>query len=236
MFGNSSKSWKLFSVFGHQIYITPWFLLLIGLFSFSGIEAGGGAQAFQRILIWAPVLTGGILFHEFGHAFALQGFGFGASRIELQGFGGVTINQRGGQRTPGKAILISLAGPVASALLSVLSFVILASLGAALPQGSFWADFLWTMMAVNLFWAIFNMLPINPMDGGHIVLHALRWGLKDVRKAVRYSAISSLVVLGFAIAAALAMGYGGIGLLWIIMLGAMFGMQNWQMLQATQAK
>jgi len=234
MFGNSSKSWKLFSVFGHQIYLSPWFLLLIALFSFSGIEAGGGAQAFGRVLIWAPVLMGGILFHEFGHAFALQGFGYGPSRIELQGFGGVTINLRRQQTPPGKSILISVAGPVASALLAVLSYGILLGLGDALSPASFWGEFLWTMAAVNLFWAIFNMLPINPMDGGHIVLHALRWGLKDARKAVRYSAISSLVFLGLALAAALAMGYAGIALLWLIMLGAMFGMQNWQMYQATK--
>lgn len=234
MFGNSSKSWKLFSVFGHQIYITPFFLLLIALFSFSGLEAGGGAQAFQRVLIWAPVLTLGILIHEFGHAFALQGFGYGASRIELQGFGGVTMNRRGGVRPPGKSILISLAGPVASALLGLASFVVLVVAGDAISAQSFWGELLWTMMAVNFFWAVFNMLPINPMDGGHIVLHALRWGLKDSRKAVRYSAISSLVVLGLSIAGAMALGYGGIGLLWIIMLGAMFGMQNWQMYQATK--
>lgn len=234
MFGNSSKSWKLFSAFGHQIYLSPFFLVLIALFSFSGLEAGGGVQAFQRVLIWAPVLMGGILFHEFGHAFALQGFGYGPSRIELQGFGGVTINLRRQQTPPGQSILISLAGPAASALLGVLSYVLLVSLGDPVNPESFWDEFLLTMAAVNLFWAGFNMLPINPMDGGHIVLHALRWGLKDARKAVRYSAISSLVCLGLALAAALAMGYAGIALLWLLMLAAMFGMQNWQMYQATK--
>lgn len=234
MFGNSSKSWKLFSVFGHQIYITPWFLLLIAFFSFSGVQAGGGMQALQRVLIWAPVLMGGILFHEFGHAFALKRFGYGPSRIELQGFGGVTINQRRRQTSPGKSIVISLAGPVASALLSAVSYGVLLGVGGGLSPDSFWTEFLGTMALINLFWAVFNMLPINPMDGGHIVLHGLRWGLKDARKAMRYSAISSLVFLGLALVAALALGYGGTSLLWIIMLGAMFGMQNWQMYKATK--
>jgi Zn-dependent protease len=234
MFGNSSKSWKLFSLFGHEIYITPWFLLLIAFFSFSGLQAGAGVQALQKILIWAPVLFGGILFHEFGHAFAMQAYGYGGSRIELHGFGGVTINQRRQQSPPGQSIVISLAGPIASTILGVASYGALLVWGE--PDGGFLTGFLSTMALVNIFWAVFNMLPINPMDGGHVVLHALRWGLKDARKAVRYSAISSLVVLALSIAAAFALGYAGTSLLWILLLGAMFGMQNWQMLQATQRR
>lgn len=242
MFGNSSKSWKLFSLFGHDVYVTPWFLLLIAFFSFSGLSAGAGARALQNILIWAPVLFGGILFHEFGHAFALQAFGYGGSRIVLQGFGGVTINERRGRTSPGRSILISLAGPAASLLLGLAAAgVLLVYTGASAVTGAFMgggllASLLQTLAVVNLVWAAFNMLPINPMDGGHVVLHALRWGMDDQRKAMRYSAISSLVFLGLGVIAAFALNFTGGSLMWILVLAVMFGMQNWRVLQATDRR
>lgn len=238
MFGTSDKRWKLFTLSGHDVYLTPWFLLLVALFAFSGLRAGAGMQALIDIVIWAPVLFGGILFHEFGHAFALKAYGFGGSRIVLHGFGGVTVNERRGVTTPGKSIVISLAGPLASLLLALISGGLLlvytgSGVSEAFTGGGILASFLQTMAVVNLVWAIFNMLPINPMDGGHIVLHGLRWGLKDNRKATRYSAISSLVFLGLLVLGVIALGFSGLGLIWILFLGGMFAMQNWQIYKAT---
>ncbi len=242
MFGNTSKSWKLFSIFGHEVYLTPWFLLLIALFSFSGMHAGAGVQALENVLIWAPVLFGGVLFHEFGHAFALQAYGYGGSRIVLHGFGGVTINERRGHNPPGRSIVISLAGPIASLLLGIaaagalLIYTGANSVAGAFEGGGLLRSFLESLAFINVLWAAFNMLPINPMDGGHVVLHALRWWLKDPIKAMRYSAISSLVFLGLGVVAVFALGFGGSSLLWIILLAMIFGMQNWRVLQATNGK
>ena len=242
MFGNSSKRWHLFTLLGHKVYVTPWFLVLVALFSFGGLRAGAGMQALTNILIWAPVLFGGILFHEFGHAFAIQAFGYGDSRIVLHGFGGVTINERRGNSPPGRSIVISLAGPAASLVLALISGGILlfytgaGAVSGAFQGGGLLASFLQTMAVVNIVWAVFNMLPINPMDGGHVVLHGLRAALKDQRKAMRYSAISSLVFLGLLAVAALGLGFSGISLLWILLLGGMFAMQNWRMLKATDQR
>lgn len=238
MFGTSEKRWKLFTLSGHDVYLTPWFLVLIGLFAFSGLRAGAGLQALESVIIWAPILFGGILFHEFGHAYAIQAFGFGGSRIVLHGFGGVTVNERRGVTTPGKSIVISLAGPLASLVLGLLSAGALllytgSSIGDSFALGGTFAKFLQWMTFVNIGWAVFNMLPINPMDGGHVVLHGLRWGLKDNRKAMRYSAISSLAFLGLLVIGVIAMGFSGFGLIWILVLGGMFAMQNWRIYKAT---
>lgn len=232
MNGRSKKSWKLFTLMGHQVHLTPWFLVLIAFFSFSGLQAGAGMQAFMQILIWAPTLFLGVLLHEFGHAFAIQAFGYGPSYIELQGFGGVTINRRRGMSPPGKSILISLAGPAASLALGLASWGALAAIQPA--QGSFWGSLLGTMALINIVWAVFNMLPINPMDGGHVVLHGLRWILKDNRRAMRYSAISSLVFLGLGLGVVFMSEYARGGMILILVLSAMFGMQNWQIYQATK--
>lgn len=239
MFGQSGNGtrWKLFSIAGNEIYVTPFFLILIGFFSFMGLRAGGGVTALANIVVWAPVLFIGVLLHELGHAFAMQKFGYGSSTIVLHGFGGVTINRRRQNSPPGKSIAISLAGPAASLLLGLAFIGILfatghsvAGLGAYLGNGQVLLALFNTMAVINIFWAIFNMIPINPMDGGHVVLHGLRALLGDRRKAMRYSAISSLVLLGLLVPVGLF--FTG-SIIFLLLLAGIFGMQNWQIIKAT---
>jgi Zn-dependent protease len=240
MFGTSEnqKRWKLFSIAGNDIYVTPFFLILIAFFSFMGLRAGSGAMALANVVVWAPVLFIGVLLHELGHAFAMQRFGYGASTIVLHGFGGVTINRRRQNSPPGKSIAISLAGPAASLLLGLAFIGVMymtgnsvGNLGSYLRDGQVLIELANTMAVINIFWAIFNMIPINPMDGGHVVLHSLRAILKDRRKAMRYSAISSLVLLVIAVPVGLL--FTG-SIIFLLLLAGIFGFQNWQIYQATK--
>lgn len=232
MFSNSSSStrWRLFEWSGHKVYLEPWFLLLVAFFVFQGLNS---LTVLPRQLLWAPILFGGILVHEFGHAIAIKAFGYGGSTIILQGFGGVTINETRGRSTPGESILISLAGPGASLALAILSF------GALfLYQGSIGWDTssllaygLGLNGVVNVFWAVFNMLPINPMDGGHVVLHTLR-KFYSRKQAMLYSAYSSLAFLALLVFVAFAIGWTSL-ILFILVI--MFAIQNWQIVKAVNA-
>ena len=125
MFGGSSTRWHLFTLGGHRVYLEPFFLILIAIFVFMGLNE---ASQLANQLMWAPILFIGVLFHEFGHAVVTKAFGFGPSTIILQGFGGVAINESKKQRKPGQSILISLAGPGASLLLALISYVALVAL------------------------------------------------------------------------------------------------------------
>jgi Zn-dependent protease len=238
MFGHSEsgKRWKIFSIAGNDIFVTPFFLLLIGIFSFMGLQAGSGATALANVVVWAPVLFIGVLLHELGHAFAMQKFGYGASTIILHGFGGVTINRRRRNSPPGKSIAISLAGPAASLLLGLTFIGLMYSLGytpdwpgAYMRQGEIGVALLNTMAGINIFWAVFNMIPINPMDGGHVVLHAMRGILDDQRKAVRYSAMSSLALIVLFVP----LGIFFADPFLLVIFAAIFAYQNWQILKQT---
>ena len=243
MFGSSSQRWHLFDLFGHPIYMTPFFLVLIALFSFMGISAqsGGAVQIVENLLVWGPTLFVGILFHELGHAAALKRFGYGPSDIILQGFGGVTINRRRQGAPPKESIIISLAGPFASFLIAFLSLGVYVLLKGtiSLEAGSLFGAsglltrFLLTMGFINVIWAVFNLMPINPLDGGHVVLHALRAKFgRDQRKAVRYTAITSLVALGLLVVVAIPLQI--LDPFFFLILAGIFGYQNYQMLQATR--
>lgn len=77
-------------------------------------------------------------------------------------------------------ILVSLAGPVSNfalAAASVVAAVALVWLGRAAPPieatAAFLADMARFSVFINVLLGIFNLVPIPPLDGSHILVHAL---------------------------------------------------------------
>jgi Zn-dependent protease len=70
-------------------------------------------------------------------------------------------------------ILVALAGPGMNLLLAVLAAFVLAVFLRAAPGETVLALFVYLNLAnflvINIFLAVFNMLPIPPFDGGHVV-------------------------------------------------------------------
>jgi Zn-dependent protease len=204
------------------------------------------AGQIPSLLMWAPILFVGILFHEFGHALVIKRLGYGDSVIVLQGLGGVTINERRGRAAPKKSLLINVAGPAASLLLSVLfaaAFLLLYgdfSAGSLLGTSllgvfsmpafeSYLGEFLYKMAAINGLWALFNMLPISPMDGGHVVENVLHLAYGNRRKALLHAAYASLVALGLLVLGVMLLLQGA-GLI-LVLLVFMFGFHNYRTIQ-----
>ena len=79
-------------------------------------------------------------------------------------------NLRGGQR--GDA-LVALAGPLSNLILAAVAaliFRLIEAMGASLPSMA--VQVLFTFFSINLALMIFNLIPIPPLDGSH-VLYAL---------------------------------------------------------------
>jgi len=82
-------------------------------------------------------------------------------------------------------ILVALAGPGMNLLLALVASLLFAGLVAASAQGPVWAfvgQNLLNFMVINVFLAIFNLIPIPPFDGGHVIE-----GLLPRRLAVHYA-------------------------------------------------
>lgn len=70
-------------------------------------------------------------------------------------------------------MLVALAGPGMNLLLALLAGIALALVRSVLPPGGAAWWFLMlnlvNFIAINLFLAVFNLLPLPPFDGGHVV-------------------------------------------------------------------
>lgn len=69
-------------------------------------------------------------------------------------------------------VLVALAGPGINLLLAVATALVLGII-APLEPPRFLFDNLRNFMVINLFLAVFNLLPLPPFDGGHVVEGAL---------------------------------------------------------------
>jgi Zn-dependent protease len=130
----------------------------------------------QYALIWIPIIFISVLFHELAHAAMIKLLGFGASRIVLGGMGGVTINER--RAKPWQDLLISVAGPASSVLLAIVAGWL--KVNAPVAQTDRMLVVLVPLLErVNWWWAIFNMIPVPPLDGGHATREFFRIFLNE---------------------------------------------------------
>jgi stage IV sporulation protein FB len=154
-------------------------------------NSGSGGEGFGMGLGFGAMVVVSIVVHELGHALVGRRMGLRPVGILLHSFGGLCRYDRAPSGLQG--VIVSAAGPGAGLLLGVLAFVLNLSVGGWLPAWGPWA--LVNLAIINVFWSLFNLLPMLPLDGGHVVFHALeaRW---KPRQAMRSVAIVSLVTAG----------------------------------------
>lgn len=195
-FGQGNR-FRLFRIAGFPVFAEPSLLILLILFLVLG--ASGGAAGTIWGLIFAVVAVGSIILHELGHAMAVRRLGYGESVIVLHGLGGLT--QWRGEASRRDRILISLAGPGVNVVLGSIALVIVLITG--LPDEFLARSAVQAWLFVNLGWAAFNLMPIWPLDGGHVTRYALATPGRPQRETLRLSLTISMVAAGLLIAAGL---------------------------------
>src|SRR6266581_8789344 len=168
-------SWSLpiFRIAGIQLRIHITFLLLIAWLAFGYYAEGGSAVALGRVL-FVLLLFVCVVLHEFGHAIAAKNFGINTPDITLLPIGGVARLERMPEE-PRQELLVALAGPAVNVVIAAGVSVLLAAAGSppTLKQlGNLrWVGghFLTEVVTMNVWLALFNLLPAFPMDGGRVL-------------------------------------------------------------------
>jgi len=209
VFGSfGSRAWE-FRLLGFPVRVDMsfWFLaVLLGL----------GSQDVRQILIWVSVVFVSILAHELGHAAMGRRFGLQGS-IELYSMGGLTRWVTSRSLTHGQDITIGLAGPLTGLAIggTVWATVHLTGWPESFYHRVIVGDLLW----VNIGWGLLNLLPIEPLDGGHVVASTIHWirGYRDEALPL----LVSVIFGGAAVATALIFG-----MMWGALLAGLFTFRN----------
>jgi Zn-dependent protease len=134
-----------------------------------------------------------LLLHELSHGVTAQRRRIPVARITMNVAYAATDLQRAPDR-PWADLLIALAGPSVSLALA-LAFGGLFVCAQALRLAPLAAVGLFAC-ALNLLWAVFNAIPIYPMDGGR-ALRAVLWAATGKRtEATHWAAITGCVMAG----------------------------------------
>lgn len=145
-----------FQVLGFPVTVQPAFGLLLGIYLLFGLQA---QQPLWSIASFGAVVFGSILLHELGHALMARRHGVPVGGIFIHGFGGHVTHGRAPAR---EQLLVSLAGPGAGLALGLP--VLGLYLTTDLPPMAH--TILWQLVFVNVFWSLFNLFPMLPLDGG----------------------------------------------------------------------
>lgn len=167
------------------IYIFPffWFLILmIGWLNSASIVG---------TLIWSAVILVSVLIHEYGHAVTALAFGQQAE-INLVGLGGLTKRQ-GPKLARWKEFIIVLNGPLAGFMIFIIAYQLIGFVGEKKPILIYALE---VAINVNLFWTLLNLLPVLPLDGGHLLRILLEgaFGLRGIKVSFFISIILASLI------------------------------------------
>ena len=192
-------SWSLNigTIAGTAVRVHVTFLLFLG-WIFAASWVSGGADAAWQGLAFLVLLFACVVAHEFGHIFTARVFGVSTPDVTLLPIGGVARLERIPEE-PYEEFLVAIAGPLVNVAIAI-ALIMLA--GARVNAGDLYAvesphtSMIDRLAAVNLFLAIFNMIPAFPMDGGRV----LRAILASRMGYVRATEIAAFIGQGFAFA------------------------------------
>jgi Zn-dependent protease len=164
-----------------------------------------------------PAIVLGLTFHEYAHGLAAYKLGDNTARSQgrltinpaahvdpvglillfLAGFGWAKpvpinpLNFKGDMRRG--VLLVSLAGPATNLLLAIAAAIIWGALaGLKLP---YFNDIMMYMIQINVVLAIFNLIPVPPLDGSKILAGILPGRQEWLYKMEAYGMIILIVLI-----------------------------------------
>jgi stage IV sporulation protein FB len=202
-----------FSIFGIPVQVQPFFWLTLVIL---GGQNANTPDAILRIGLFVIAGFISILVHELGHALTARKFG-AHSEIVLQAFGGYAAYS-GVRLTRPQSFAVTAAGP---AIQTALGLAVLFAL-PRIPNLTVDAVyFLKMLMIISIYWALLNLLPVLPLDGGRMLDAIL--GPERIKITLWVTIITS-VVMALTV-------YKLTGSILFPLFLAMFGWQAWQALR-----
>lgn len=157
MFNDSTTIFSFRGPFGVRVDIGSSMAILVLLI----FMLGRGNLTYTLTII--GILVGSIFLHELGHAWGCIVQGVPVRRIMLYGGGGFCEHARSPSRYQQEFIVAM--GPIVNLTIWAVGSLALANI----EFGGYLAWALGLTVTINFYLAIFNLLPIQPLDGGKLL-------------------------------------------------------------------
>ena len=177
-----------------QCHVT--FLLLVVWIAVSrGLFTGRPGQALAAVALLLLVFLCVVL-HELGHALAARRYGVRTRDITLLPIGGIARLERMPDK-PSQELVVAVAGPAVNVVIAVALGLVLHSLQRPFVDLLMRGSLLESLLAVNVWMILFNMIPAFPMDGGRVLRSLLAMRLPFERATRIASGVGQFVALVF---------------------------------------
>ncbi len=194
--------WKVATIRGIPLYISTSWIFIAVFYAWIWYAQMLQERPFLErsevltVSILATILFfGSVLVHEAAHAVVARSLGLPVVSITLVFWGGAT-ETRANARGPLAEFLVAFVGPATTLGLAGVFFV------ASTAAHGLVADVLRGLAGISVVFAIVNVLPGFPLDGGRMLVAAV-WGLtRSRRTALRSAGYVGMLVGGVVAAAA----------------------------------
>jgi Zn-dependent protease len=220
------------------VLVSPLFWLGTGILGLDFLRAGAA-----QFVLWIGCVFVSILWHELGHVWMGHYFGTRGA-IVLYMMGGLAVGASN-SISPWRRIAVILAGPGIQLAVGVPMWLLMAytPLQIGWPDWPPFVQLIWKMLTwINIGWALFNLVPVYPLDGGQVCVELcqryLRHGLE---RGFMLSTLMALLLIVNTIAEM--NGYNWLpiptgGMLFILFFGllAAENYQRWQQLAQSRGR
>ena len=193
-------SLNLGKISGIRIEIHWTFLILIVWVIYASLRMNADAAEtlWSILLVLAVFLC--VVLHELGHALAAKKFDIKTNSITLLPIGGLAQMEQIPEK-PKAELIIALAGPAVNLIIAALLYPLtnISTLNdfeelSTRPDGD---NFLPAIMSLNLWLAVFNLIPAFPMDGGRVFRALLSFKVGHVRATQIAASVGQILGMGF---------------------------------------
>lgn len=202
-----------FTIFKIPVRVEPSFWIVIGLLGILSSQ-NNPSEMLVNAGLFVFVAFISILIHELGHALMIKKYGL-PTEIVLASFGGYATHPAG-ILTRMQSFLVTLAGPLLQGSIGFLVFFLYTNNYIEVPNNKMSLMVIY-FYVVSMFWAVFNCVPVLPLDGGRMLEAAL--GPRRIKLTLVISMVSAAGVGIYG----LMNGYVFVGIFMV-----MFGWQSYQ--------
>ena len=164
------NSISLGKIVGINVFIHWTFLILLGWIVYVNYQIGTSSQGLMWSVLYVIAIFVCVTLHEYGHALMARKFNVGTRDITLYPIGGIASLERI-PKDPRQELLVALAGPAVNVIIAIL-FIPFIGIPSVFDSAGFTqissTNFLASLVSVNIWLVLFNMIPAFPMDGGRV--------------------------------------------------------------------